>query len=239
MFAKNQWPLAAAVVVVLAVSGCSGAGEETGGGERPGATAGSATGAESAGHVLTVAELRELAFADGEVPNAPISPVRDPVADREKARSFPPVSDPSCQELLDLLEARDSSASVAQIFNWEKDLWGGESLLASYAGDGARRTFTGLRTALKTCKSYTGEGYVGEFTSEVTVQDAPRVGDDALSFRTASPMGDGTVMHREYVVVITGNAVAKFSKLEADRTAQFPRTLIERQVDRLTAAQRA
>ncbi|WP_086769198.1 hypothetical protein [Streptomyces bobili] len=96
-----------------------------------------------------------------------------------------------------------------------------------------------MRTALKTCKSYTGEGYVGEFTAEVTVQDAPRVGDDALSFRTASPMGDGRVMHREYVVVITGNAVAKFSKLEAGRAAEFPRTLIERQVDRLTAAQRA
>ncbi|MEU0113912.1 hypothetical protein ABZ137_09310 [Streptomyces bobili] len=79
-----------------------------------------------------------------------------------------------------------------------------------------------MRTALKTCKSYTGEDYAGEFTAEVTVQDAPRVGDDALSFRTASPRSEGTVMHREYVVVITGSAVATFSKLEADRNARFP-----------------
>jgi hypothetical protein len=51
--------------------------------------------------------------------------------------------------------------------------------LASYAGSGAERAFGRLREALRSCTSYSGVWYAGEFTSEVTDVRVLEAGHDA------------------------------------------------------------
>ncbi|MFF8968322.1 hypothetical protein [Streptomyces sp. NPDC014995] len=222
--------VAVAVAVVLSASGCSG--QETAAGS------GGTAAKETEGRTLSHEELRRLAFRADEVPNSHGSPVQSPAPTPE--RTFPPVSDASCQNVLDVLAADDASAVVRQVFNWQDDLWGGGSTLASYEGEGAERAFDRLREGLRTCRSYTGVSYAGTYTTEVTGVDAPQeeqVGDEALTFRTTTPTKDGMVMHQDHVFVRTGKATAAFRKTEADREATFPRELVQRQVDRLAEAQ--
>ncbi|MFI6032906.1 hypothetical protein ACIBBD_01745 [Streptomyces sp. NPDC051315] len=222
---------AVGVGVVLSVTGCSG--QETA--QRPGA---GAKGTE--GRALGREELRNLAFRNGEVPNSHGSPVQSPAPGPE--RTFPPVSDASCQTVLDVLDAKGASAVVRQVFNWKDDLWGGASTLASYEDAGARQVFERLEKGLRTCRSYSGRSYAGAYTTEVTGVDGPRagrVGDEALTFRTVTPTKDGLVMHHDYVVVRTAGVIATFRKADEGREATFPRDLVERQVDRLADAQRS
>ncbi|CAM5393732.1 hypothetical protein [Streptomyces aurantiogriseus] len=220
----------AAGVVVLSGAGCSG--------QDAGQDAGKGFGAR-AGGALTYEALRSLAFKDGEVPNTHDTPVEEP-APKKSERTFPPVSDASCQSVLDVLEAKGASAVVRQVFNWKDDLWGGGSTLASYRGEGAEQAFDRLEEGLQTCRSYSGESYEGAYTTEVTGVGAPQVGqvgDEALTFRTVTPTKDGLVMHQDHVFVRTGKVTATFRKAEAGHEGTFPRDLVQRQVDRLAEAQ--
>ncbi|MEV6176306.1 hypothetical protein [Streptomyces sp. NPDC052015] len=243
--ARRLLAVAAAVVAVaLSGTGCSGQ-EST---EHPGVSAAGDTAkaasqdtTDAQGRTLTYEELRRLAFKQGEGPTTHAAPVQKPGV-KKSERTYPPVSDASCQSVLDVLDARGASAVVRQVFNWKDDLWGGASTLASYRGTGAEQAFDRLEAGLRTCVAYSGVSYAGEYFTEVTgvsAEEAGRVGDEALTFRTATPTKDGMVMHEDHVVVRTGHVTATFRKTEAGHEATFPRDLVEWQVERLTEAQRS
>ncbi|GGR41487.1 hypothetical protein [Streptomyces roseolus] len=155
-------------------------------------------------------------------------------------RSFPPISVPACQPLLDARNGEGSTAYVFQNFNWKKNVMGGSSVLASYEEGEAARRFAALKQALTACRSYEGEGYVGRFEVSVRTEAAPRVGDEAVAFREIIPMkpewGD---RNEQFVVVRTGNTIATFTELSTGKGLSFPTELISRQVERLRDAQRS
>ncbi|MFF3497817.1 hypothetical protein [Streptomyces sp. NPDC003247] len=213
---------AAAAVVVLSGAACSGQDADTKEAKK--------------GAAVPYDELRALAFRDGEVPNVHDTPVQEP-SPRMSEPTAPPVSNASCGTVLAAVNGAGAPTVVRQVFNWKDDLWGGSSTLASYDGDGARQAFARLRSSLTTCASYDGVTAEGPYTTELTATAAPRVGDEALAFRTATPTKDGLVLHREHVVVRTGGITATFTKVEAVGDARFPRQLIRRQVERLEEAQ--
>ncbi|MFJ4618298.1 hypothetical protein [Streptomyces sp. NPDC088812] len=214
---------ATAAVVVLSGAACSG--QDTGAGEA------------KKGAAVPYDELRALAFKDGEVPDVHDTPVQEPSPGMSEPAA-PPVSNASCATVLAAVNAAGAPTVVRQVFNWKYDLWGGSSTLASYDGDGARQAFGRLRSSLGTCSSYSGVSYDGPYTTEVTPANAPRLGDEALAFRTTTPTKDGLVLHREHVVVRIGTLTATFTKVEAAGDARFPRELIRRQVERLAGTQR-
>ncbi|MFF5023839.1 hypothetical protein ACFY2J_06210 [Streptomyces collinus] len=109
-------------------------------------------------------------------------PVQDPLPKKEQ-RSFPPVSDPTCQTMLDIRDGEGASTIVLQVFNWKGDIWGGGSMLASYEGGKAQQVFAQLKQALGSCRSYEGTGWVRKFKSTLTMEQAPDVGDEAVRFR--------------------------------------------------------
>ncbi|WP_369229227.1 hypothetical protein AB5J56_01520 [Streptomyces sp. R21] len=141
-----------------------------------------------------------------------------------------------------MLGAQTASAYVFQTFNWKKNIYGGSSTLASYQGTKAQDAFRQLQDSLRTCKSFTGVGWVGKFKAKVTVEQAPAVGDEALSFHVTSPLPDGDgggLRDEHHVFVRTGTITASFEELNVGRKAQFPLRLIKKQVDRLSNAQRS
>ncbi|MFF4567539.1 hypothetical protein [Streptomyces sp. NPDC001435] len=171
-----------------------------------------------------------------EVPGAQSVPIQDPVPKGEQ-RTFPPVSDASCQTARDVLDAKTASAVVSQIFNWKGDIWGGGSTLASYEGTKAQGAFRRLQDSLKTCRSFTGVGWTGKFSARITVDKAPDVGDEALSFHQLSQLPDrGGLRDAHHVFVRVGNTTADFEKLNVRQKAEFPLALVEKQVDRLSTA---
>lgn len=225
---------AALVAGALAASGCSAAQEH-----RSTASPTAAASSGAPGPALTAEQLKGLAFKDGEVPAAHSTPVQDPAPKGER-KTFPPVSDASCQKALDVLGSKTASAFVFQLFNWKENVMGGDSTLASYEGAKAQDAFRQLEDSLKTCKSFTGVGWTGKFTTTVTVERAPAVGDEALSFHLTSPLRDGGGLRDEHhVFVRTGNITASFQELSVGRKAEFPLELIKKQVDRLSSAQRS
>lgn len=223
---------AAALLIagVLAASGCSAAGTV-------GRPVPAASSVRTAMPALTVEQLKALTLKDSEVPQAHDAPVRVPEASGDQ-RTFPPVSDISCQKALDVLGARSASAVVFQIFNWRENINGGGSALASYDGVKAEEAFQQLKTSVATCKAYTGEGWVGAYSARVTLEPAPGVGDEALSFHLLTPMpnGGGT-LDRHHVFVRVGNVTVLFDELEMDRSAQVPADVITKQIDRLRTSQ--
>jgi hypothetical protein len=186
-------------------------------------------------------QLKELAFKDGEVPQAhePIT-VREPPLEGSE-RSFPPISVPACQPLIDIRNGEGSFAHVFQIFNWKKNIMGGSSTLASYEGDKAEQRFAEVKQALATCRSYEGESYVGPFKATVRAKTPPQVGEEALAFREIIPIEPDQPGGRnaQYIVVRTGNTIATFSEVSADADLSFPSDLISRQVERLRNAQQS
>ncbi|WP_234334810.1 hypothetical protein [Streptomyces sp. NRRL S-118] len=186
-----------------------------------------------------MAQLKTLAFKSGEVPQAhePIE-VREPMPEGS-GRTFPPISDPSCQPLIDARSGEGSFAHVFQTFNWKENIMGGGSTLASYEGDQAEQRFAELKRALATCRSYEGEGWVGKFKATVKTEAPPQVGDEAVAFREVMPAvempGD---RNEQFIVVRTGNTIATFSELSVGTPLSFPAELVSRQVERLRNAQR-
>lgn len=190
---------------------------------------------------LTTAQLKDLAFKDGEVPQAhePLSVQAQAPPPEGSERSFPPISVPACRPLIDVRSGEGSFAHVFQVFNWKKNIMGGSSTLASYEGDEAEQRFAALRQALTTCRSYEGEGYAGPFEVTVRTETPPQVGEEALAFREISPvesdsLGDSS---EQFIVVRTGNTIATFSELSVGPDLSFPTELIRRQVERLKDAQ--
>lgn len=226
---------AATVIGVALASGCATAQEPEAAAEVSPTTSSARDRAEP----LTLAQLKDLAFKDGEVPQAhePLSVQGPPPEGSE--RSFPPISVPACQPLVDVRSGEGSFAHVFQIFNWKKNIMGGNSTLASYEGDEAEQRFAELRQALTTCRSYEGEGYVGPFKVTVRTETPPQVGEEALAFREISPVGTDPLGDRneQFIVVRTGNTIATFSELSVGADLSFPTELISRQVQRLRDAQ--
>ncbi|MGW3151064.1 hypothetical protein ACWDG1_41895 [Streptomyces sp. NPDC001177] len=230
----KRWISANTVLVAgaLVVSGCSAAE-----GNRSSASQTTARPSRTSRPPLTAEQLKALALKANEVPRAHSVPIQDPVPKSEQ-RTFPPVSDASCQTALDVLDAKTASAVVTQIFNWKDDIWGGGSTLASYEGAKAQGAFRRLQDSLKTCRSYTGVGWTGRFSVRITVDKAPDVGDEALSFHQLSQLPDGGGLRDEHhVFVRVGNTTADFEKLNVRGKAKFPLALVEKQVDRLGSAQ--
>ncbi len=231
---RNRSALTAAVALAgaLLVPGCS-----SGSGQEPAAspTVTTPSGVRSGRPALTAERLMALALPESEVPNSHSAPVQRLSSGRQ---TFPPVSDASCERLLDVMTGETASAVVGQTFNWVDDIWGGDSLLASYPEATAREEFRAARDSLKTCKSFTGVAWAGEYAAEVTVEKAPALGDEALSFHLISQLPDGGGQRdAHHVLVRTGTTVVDFHKLNVDARAQFPLALIGKQVDRLSAAQ--
>ncbi|MFP8959047.1 hypothetical protein ACLIYP_00475 [Streptomyces nanhaiensis] len=208
------------------------------------------TSAGTAGRPLSVKQLKTLALREAEVPQA--GPGGTPVQERKLRAgrpSFPPVSDPACQEVLEVSRGEGAFAAVEQVFNWKDSLWAGSSILASYKGTGAQEAFARLQAGVETCTSYSGTGYVGEFRARLAVESPPRTGDEAVSYRTVIPLeehllgveettGEDPLRQEQTVVVLVGTTIATFNMLDVDGSASFPPDLIDIQVDRLKRAQR-
>lgn len=216
---------------VLVVSGCSAAE-----GNGTSASPTTAKPSRTSSPPLTAEQLKALALKANEVPRAHSVPIQDPVPKSEQ-RTFPPVSDASCQTALDVLGGKTASAVVIQIFNWKGDIWPGGSTLASYEGEKAQTAFRQLQDSLETCRSFTGVGWTGKFHARIVVDKAPDVGDEALSFHQLSQLPDGGGLRdAHHVFVRVGNTTADFEKLNVGDKAQFPLALVEKQVDRLSSA---
>lgn len=190
---------------------------------------------------LTRAQLRALTFKEGEVAGAHEAgiPVQDPQP-KEEQHSFPPVSDPTCQTMLDIRNGKRASTVVLQLFNWKGDIWGGGSTLAAYEDGKAQQAFAQLKQALGSCRSYEGTGWVGKYKATLTTEQAPGVGDEAVRFRETVPMGPEQPGDRneQFTVVRAGNTIVTFRKLNVGDSASFPTDLVNRQVERLQNAQR-
>jgi hypothetical protein len=240
MYIRALRPMPALVPViagVLMASGCSAEPDA-----RPASVVPQATASAHAAVVpLTRAQLRALTFKDGEVAGAYKGgiEVQDPQPEGE-GRSFPPVSDPACQTMLDIRSGERASTVVFQVFNWKGDIWGGGSTLAAYEDGKAQQVFTQLKQALGSCRSYEGTGWVGKFKATLTMEQAPGVGDEAVRFRETIPMGPEHPgdRHEQFTVVRAGNTIVTFRKLNIGGSASFPADLVNRQVERLQNAQR-
>ncbi|MER7900870.1 hypothetical protein ABTX62_33570 [Streptomyces sp. NPDC096046] len=225
-------------LTILATVGCSG-GEGVDAANSVGVKSSSPAGTPEKS--LTAQDLKTLALTADEVPGNRGVDVRDAASESES--TFPPVSVKPCQTIIDFIHADGASASVVQVFNWEKDIAGGGSTLAYYGVDEAKRAFQRAREALKRCASYSGANHAGEYTAEVKAGKAPNVGDGAVVFHEATSVKsfDGVesiTANTEYVCVRTGGAVAVFNKSGYEKDVTFPRRLIAKQVDRLAKAQR-
>ena len=123
MYVRVLRPMPALVIAiagVLMTSGCSAEPDARPASAVPRATA----SAKAAVAPLTRAQLRALTFKDGEVPGVYKGgmEVQDPQPEAER-RSFPPVSDPDCQTMLDIRSGEGASTVVFQVFNWKGDIW--------------------------------------------------------------------------------------------------------------------
>ncbi|MFE2167925.1 hypothetical protein ACFXB3_23130 [Streptomyces sp. NPDC059447] len=189
---------------------------------------------------LTSAQLKAVAFKDGDVPQVHDGSIeaRDPKPEGGGS-TFPPVSVPACQTLRDVMNGRGSHARVFQTFDWKDDIWPGGSTLASYEDGRAEQRFADLRQSLATCRTYEGEGWVGKFTATVAPAPAPSFGDEAVSYTETIPLGAerGGDRNETFVVVRSGNTIVSFSALNVGGTSSFPTDLITKQVERLRAAQ--
>ncbi|MFI8163388.1 hypothetical protein ACIF6I_29685 [Streptomyces microflavus] len=227
---------AGTAIGLFLASGCAPVQDPESAAEAPSTT----SSAEAPATPLTMAQLKSVAYKEGEVPQA-----REPLAVQEplpegSGRSFPPVSVPACQTLIDVRNGEASFAHVFQHFNWKENIMGGGSTLASYEDGQAEQRFTELKRALATCRHYEGEGYVGPFEATVTTQASPEYGEEAVTFREIVPMGpeNGGDRNEQFVVVRTGNTIATFSELSIGKDLFFPPEVITRQVERLRNAQR-
>lgn len=238
MHVRAPWPATITLIAgALITSGCSTKQDAR-------ATEGSPRGTASsnvASRHLTMAQLKTLTFKEGEVPQASKGgiAVQEPEPKSEQP-SFPPVSVPACQTMLDIRSGEHASAVAVQVFNWKGDIWPGGSTLAAYEDGKARQAFVQLKQALGSCHSYTGEGWVGKFKATVKMEQAPQIGDEAVRFREIIPMGPDMPGDRneQITVVRTGNTIVTFTMLNVGGSSSFPLDLINKQVGRLRNAQR-
>jgi hypothetical protein len=145
---------------------------------------------------LTKAQLKALTFKESEVPQVREGGIALQEFDTKSGRpSFPPVSDPSCNAMVDIRIGENASVVVSQSFDWEGDIYAGSSIIASYKQGEARKVFAELEQALGACHSYSGEHLAGKFKAAVKVGKDLNVGDEAVRFREIIPIKDlGTGM---------------------------------------------
>ncbi|MFE3020628.1 hypothetical protein [Streptomyces sp. NPDC059256] len=241
---RARW--SAVLMAAVAVSGCST------GDAKQGRTDAPDTGTQAAARVpaapLTADRLAELTLRKGEVPDlmsdqAP--PVQELPPGKER-QPFPPVSEPECHPLIDVLQGKEAVAVVSQSFQWADSAGGGTTISAYRSPEEARRAFTRLEKAAAECRSYEGEGWTGRFWTTVTTEEPLKLGDQAVSLRQSMPMSTeampvrpgtaGAVDHTSYrTAVRTGAVIAVFHNAQE----AFPRQLIATQVRRLHTAQQA
>ncbi|MFD9359065.1 hypothetical protein [Streptomyces sp. NPDC060031] len=189
---------------------------------------------------LTAEQLVAAALPAGRSPDAyghPVS-VRKPGVSGRKSEP----SDPACGRMLAAAHARQPSrpapAVAEQTFNWRGDIYGGNSTLASYGNSGAVAAFAEVSEGLSTCRYYEGEGPTTTYKGTVTVDPAPRLGDEAVQFEVTAPTEGGTHV-TQYTVVRAGSVVATFTKMSVGGldVRAFPPALIAQQISLLQQAQ--
>ncbi|WP_307524058.1 hypothetical protein [Streptomyces umbrinus] len=188
---------------------------------------------------LTKAQLRALTFKEGEVSQVREGGIALQDFDTKSGRpSFPPVSDPSCNAMVDIRIGENASVVVSQLFDWEGDIYAGSSIIASYEQGEARKAFAELEQALGACHSYSGEHLAGKFKAAVKVGKALNVGDEAVRFREIIPTKDLGDRDEQFTVVRSGNVIVAFQRMNIGGSSSFPDDLINKQVERLREAQR-
>lgn len=215
----------AAAIGVLLAAGCSPA-------QKPEAAA-----KAPAPKPLTTAQFAQAALKESEVPRVagPV-PVQEPDSG---GRTLPPVSDPACQPLIDIVDGKSSHAHVFQIFNWRDNIMGGSSTLASFEEGEAEERFAEVKKAVTTCRAYEGESHMGPIRTTVRPERAPKAGDETAAFRSITPLGPKAGDNNKHTVVVrTGNTIATFSELSMGTDRHFPTALITLQADHLRDAQR-
>ncbi|MEU4171816.1 hypothetical protein AB0F46_33660 [Streptomyces sp. NPDC026665] len=243
---ENRWLLLCAALSLWGLTGCAGTGGETPG---PQTTSGSpaATPATSAAPAppLSAQALKSIALTGDDVPgNRGVS--ADERAHTDSKSTFPPVSDSSCEKLLNALGAGDASAVVDQVFNWKGSIWAGGGTLASYADTDAESAFADVRTSLPACHDYTGVGFTGKYTAHLAPESIPHLGDESIAFRITVPVKQGTglrsgrrvsVRNEQHILVRVGRVTAHFTMLDMDHEDHFPLALVRKEVARMTQAQ--
>ncbi|MFB7173091.1 hypothetical protein ACFCYM_20035 [Streptomyces sp. NPDC056254] len=229
-------------VATLAVAGCGAdPGKPAFEPARPAPVAASVSpsAAASASRPLTAEQLVAAALPQ-ESPDADRHPVsvREPQVVDWKDQT----SDPACRQLLAAAHARRPSqpapAVVDQTFNRENDN-GGRSTLASYGNSGAVAVFEEVREGLSTCRYYESPAPTTPYKGTVTVDTAPKLGDEAVQFEITAPTEVGPHV-TQYTVIRTGSVVATFTKLSVGGRdiRAFPPSMIAQQVSLLQQAQR-
>ncbi|MCX5613304.1 MULTISPECIES: hypothetical protein [unclassified Streptomyces] len=226
-------------VATLAVTGCgAGPGKHASELALPETASASPSAVASASRPLTAEQLVAAALPQ-ESPDAdrhPVSVRKLQVSDLEDQ-----ISDPACGQLLAAAHARRPSqpapAVVNQTFNWKDDN-GGASTLASYGNSGAVAVFAEVREGLSTCRYFESPAPTTTYKGTVTVDPAPRLGDEAVQFEVTAPTEVGPHV-TQYTVVRTGSVIATFTKLSVgDRDIRaFPPAMIAQQISLLQQAQ--
>ncbi|MFE2582677.1 hypothetical protein [Streptomyces sp. NPDC059378] len=221
------------LVTVATLAGCSAADvTTTASGAEP-----SSAPATARTKPLSEAELRALTLEDTELPEARPGGISvQDHGDPTDYPSFKPDSDPDCQSVHDIGNARTASAVVTQVINWRDGIYGGGATLASYDDGEAEQLFARLKRALNSCHTYQGDGWTGTYTSTMQTQKAPKAGDEAVQFREYSPTEQGK-RDQLFVIVRTGNVIATYDSLDIGRTSTFPTEPIIKQAERLRDAQ--
>ncbi|MEY2246544.1 hypothetical protein AB8A21_27035 [Streptomyces sp. BF23-18] len=242
----NGWLLVCAALSLWGLTGCAGTGGGTPG---PQASSGSSGAtpvtSAAAGPPLSARALQSIALTGDDVPgNRGVS--ADERAHTDSKSTFPPVSDSSCEKLLNALGAGDASAVVDQVFNWKGSIWAGGGTLASYAGTDAETAFARVRTSLPACHDYSGVGFTGKYTAHLAPETIPRLGDESIAFRITVPVKQGSglrsgrrvsVRNEQHILVRVGGVTAHFTMLDMDHEGHFPLALIRKEVARMTQAQ--
>jgi hypothetical protein len=235
-----------AALTAWGITACAGTGGEMPGSPAASSSPGAASTASTApGPPLSAQALKSIALTGDDVPgNRGVSADERSPADSES--TFPPVSDSSCEKLLNPLDAADASAVVDQIFNWKGSIWAGGSTLASYEGTKAEEAFDRVRTSLPTCHDYTGAGFTGKYTAHMAPEKIPYLGDESIAFRITVPVKQApglrsgrrvSVRNEQHILVRVGGVSAYFTMLDMDRSDHFPLALIRKEVARMTKAQ--
>ncbi|WP_406368794.1 hypothetical protein OG788_02280 [Streptomyces sp. NBC_00647] len=235
-----------AALSLWGLTGCAGTGGETPGPQTssgsPGATP---VTSAAAGPPLSARALQSIALTGDDVPgNRGVS--ADERAHTDLKSTFPPVSDSSCEKLLDALGAGDASAVVDQVFNWKGSIWAGGGTLASYAGTDAETAFARVRTSLPACHDYRGVGFTGKYAAHLAPETIPHLGDESIAFRITVPVKQGpglrsgrrvSVRNEQHILVRVGGVTAHFTMLDVDHEDHFPLALIRKEVARMAQAQ--
>ncbi|MFE1559114.1 hypothetical protein ACFW6V_29525 [Streptomyces sp. NPDC058734] len=221
--------LPAAVLAVLLVPGCGAAGNT------PGTTDPASAGKHTPVAPLTVAQLKDAALTDADVPQVKAAMSAQEV--KRQPGKFPPVSEPACRTYLDIRTGERSYARVEQLYDWKDDVYPGNSTLASYEAGAAERNFAELKKALAACRTFEAENWAGKHAVSITVEAPPPFGDEAVTLREHVPLPEGPPADKQVTVVRAGNTIATFTRLDIGRSSSFPTELIERQVARLNNVQ--